>query len=185
MGIHERELHSGHRLRQGRPLSPGNGDSNPPHPWPRVWRLGILGALTRSAAICLVQGLGHPGIRDPQWSQGCRIGVTHCKHGGNGVGDKFCPPIRGEVVMVSLKSGVRSLRSGVLRVSADGKGGRALENRTTPSTQSIGAGLIRSTPSIAVSEAFLAFAASECSGAESERSQAFGVGVKVNLTRRR
>jgi hypothetical protein len=66
MVIHERELRSGHRLRQGCPLPPENGDGNPLRPSPRVWRLGILGAHTRSAAICLMQGLGHPGIRDAQ-----------------------------------------------------------------------------------------------------------------------
>jgi hypothetical protein len=49
--------------------------------------------LTGAAAICLAQGLEHPGIRDPQRSQECKIGVTHCKHGGTGVGDKFCTPI--------------------------------------------------------------------------------------------
>ena len=43
-------------------------------------------------------------------------------------------------------------------------GVRALENRIRPSTQSIGVGLIRRTPGIAVSEAFLAFAASDCNG---------------------
>jgi hypothetical protein len=95
MGIHECELRSGHRLRQGCPLPLGNGDGNPLRPSPRVWRLGILGAHTRSAAICLVQGLGHPRIRDPHRSEDSRNGVTHCKHGGTGVGDKFCTPIEG------------------------------------------------------------------------------------------
>jgi hypothetical protein len=41
---------------------------------------------------------------------------------------------------------------------------RALENRTGPSTLSVGAGLIRRTPGIAVSNAFLAFPASDCNG---------------------
>jgi hypothetical protein len=41
---------------------------------------------------------------------------------------------------------------------------RALENRTRPSTLSIGAGLVRRTPGIAVSKASLAFPASDCNG---------------------
>ena len=41
---------------------------------------------------------------------------------------------------------------------------RALENRTGPRTLSIGAGLIRRTPGIAVSKAFFAFPASVCNG---------------------
>ena len=45
-----------------------------------------------------------------------------------------------------------------------GRGGRALENRTRPNTLSIAAGLIRRTPGIAVSEALLALAASDCNG---------------------
>jgi len=45
-----------------------------------------------------------------------------------------------------------------------GRGVRALENRTGPSTLSIGAGLIRRTPGIAVSKAFFAFPASVCNG---------------------
>ena len=45
-----------------------------------------------------------------------------------------------------------------------GRGGWALENRTQPSTLSMGAGLILRTPGIVVSEAFLAFAASDCNG---------------------
>jgi len=89
-------------LRQGCPLLPGNGDGDPLRPSPRVWRLGRLGAHTRSAAICLVQGLGHPGIRDPQRIEDSRNGVTHCKHGGNGVGDKFCTPIQSEMKMLGL-----------------------------------------------------------------------------------
>ena len=44
----------------------------------------------------------HLGIRDPQQSQECRKGVTHCKHGGSGVGDKFCTPIQGEAKMFGL-----------------------------------------------------------------------------------
>src|ERR1035437_3356160 len=53
-------------------------------------------ANTGVPSVCLAQELGHPEIRDPRRSQGCRIGVTHCKHGGTGVGDKFCTPILGE-----------------------------------------------------------------------------------------
>ena len=45
-----------------------------------------------------------------------------------------------------------------------GRGSRTLENQTRPSTLPIGAGLIRSTPAIAVSEAYSAFAASDCNG---------------------
>ena len=71
MVIHERKLRSGRRFRQGRPPPPGNGDSNPLRPSLRVWRLRLLGAQTRSAAIYLVQGLEHPGIRDPRQSQDC------------------------------------------------------------------------------------------------------------------
>jgi hypothetical protein len=26
-----------------------------------------------------------------------KIGITHCKQGGTGVGDRFCPPIQGEL----------------------------------------------------------------------------------------
>jgi hypothetical protein len=78
-------------------LRPGIGDSNPLHPSLRVSRLRIPGAHTGAAAICLAQGLEHPGIRDPQRSQECRKGVTHCKHGGTGLSDKFCPPIWGEM----------------------------------------------------------------------------------------
>jgi hypothetical protein len=46
----------------------------------------------------------HPRIRDPQQSEDSRKVVTHCKHGGSGAGDRFCPPILGEVVMFSLAS---------------------------------------------------------------------------------
>jgi hypothetical protein len=55
-------------------------------------------------------------------------------------------------------------RRGSSEYTADGKGGRALENRTGPSTLSIGAGLIRRTPGIVVSKAFWAFPASDCNG---------------------
>jgi hypothetical protein len=55
-------------------------------------------------------------------------------------------------------------RRGSTEYTADGKGVRALENRTGQSTLSIGAGLIRRTPGIAVSRAFLAFPASDCNG---------------------
>ena len=41
---------------------------------------------------------------------------------------------------------------------------RALENRTSPNTPSIGATLIRITPGIVVSKAFWAFPASDCNG---------------------
>jgi hypothetical protein len=102
MGIHERALRSGRRLRQGCPFPPGNGDGNPLRPSPRVWRPRIPGALTGAAAICLVPGLGHLGIRDPRRSQERRKGVTHCKHGGSGVGDKFCTPIQVELKMLGL-----------------------------------------------------------------------------------
>jgi hypothetical protein len=43
----------------------------------------------RGAAVCRAQGLEPPGIRDPQRSQDCGKGVTHCKQGRTGVGDKF------------------------------------------------------------------------------------------------
>jgi hypothetical protein len=44
------------------------------------------------------------------------------------------------------------------------RGSRALESWIRPTALSIGASLIRRTPGIAVSEAFLAFAASDCNG---------------------
>ena len=102
MGIHERKLRRGHRFRKGHPPSPGNGDSDPLHPSLRVWRLRILGAHIGAAVTCPAPGLEHPGIRDPRRSQGCKIGVTHCKQGGSGVGDKSCPPIQGELKMLGL-----------------------------------------------------------------------------------
>ena len=106
MGIHERELRSGHRLRQECPLPPRNGESNLPHPSPRVWRPRIPGALTGAAATCLVQGFGHPGIRDPRRNRDCRKGATHCKHGRSGVGDRFCTPIQGKLRMLGLERGL-------------------------------------------------------------------------------
>src|SRR5664279_4229165 len=87
----------------GCPLPPGNGDGNPPHPSPRVWSLGMLGAHTGVVAICFAPGLGHPVIRDPQRSEDSRKGVTHCKHGGSGVGDKVCTPIQDELSMLGLE----------------------------------------------------------------------------------
>ena len=65
----------------------------------------MLGAHTGAAAISLAQGLGHPGIRDRQRSPECRKGVTHCKHGGSGAGDKFCPPIQVKMKMRGLGRG--------------------------------------------------------------------------------
>jgi len=102
MGIHERELRSGHRLRQGCPLPPGNGDGNLLRPSPRVWRSRITGAHSGAVAVCLAPGLGHPRIRDPRRSEDSRNGVTHCKHGGTSVGDKFCTPIQVEMKMFGL-----------------------------------------------------------------------------------
>ena len=55
-----------------------------------------------AAAVCRVQGLEHPGIRDLRRGQECGICVTHCKHGGSGIGDKFCTPIQGELRMLGL-----------------------------------------------------------------------------------
>ena len=52
MVIHEPKLRSGHRLRQGRPPPPGNGDSDPLHPSLRVGWLRIPGAHTGAVAIC-------------------------------------------------------------------------------------------------------------------------------------
>jgi hypothetical protein len=63
----------------------------------------------------------------------------------------------------SLTFEKRSNRRLVARSWARG-GGRALESRIRPTTLSIGASLIRRTPSIAVSVTFLAFTASDCNG---------------------
>ena len=62
-------------------------------------KLARLGA----TAICVAPGLGHPGIRDQQRSEDSRNGVTHCKHRGTGVGDRFCTPIWGESEVLGLK----------------------------------------------------------------------------------
>jgi hypothetical protein len=78
------------------------GGSNHLHPLPCVWRLRIFGARTGAVAIQPVQGLEHPGIRDWRRSQDCKSGVTHCKPGGTGAGDKFCPPIQDEMKMLGL-----------------------------------------------------------------------------------
>ena len=72
------------------------------HLSPRVWRLSLLGAHTGAAAICLAPGLEHPGIRDPRRSQGCKKGVSYCKHGGSGLSDNLCPPIQGEMKMLGF-----------------------------------------------------------------------------------
>jgi hypothetical protein len=53
---------------------------------------------------------------------------------------------------------------------------RALENRTRSSTLSIGAGLIRRTPGIVVSQAFWAFPASDC---RLGSSVGFGTGTRM------
>jgi hypothetical protein len=105
MGIHEPNFRCGNRFRRGRPLQPGNSDSDPRHPSLRVWRLRIPGVRTGAAVICLAPGLEHLGIRDPRRSQERRICVTHCKHGAIGVGDKFCTPIEGEMKMRGLGRG--------------------------------------------------------------------------------
>ena len=49
----------------------------------RLAALRIMRANTGVPAVWLAQGLGHPGICDLRRSQGRRIGVTHCKHGGS------------------------------------------------------------------------------------------------------
>jgi hypothetical protein len=77
-------------------------------PSPRFWRLGMLGAHTGAAAICLAPGLGHPRIRDSQRSEDSINGVTHCKHGGAGVGDKFCTPIQCEMKTLGLERGAEA-----------------------------------------------------------------------------
>ena len=64
------------------------------------------------AAVCHAQGLKHPGMRDPRRSQGYRKGITHCKHGGNGVGDKFCTPIQGELRMLGLRRELPDILTG-------------------------------------------------------------------------
>ena len=56
------------------------------------------------------------------------------------------------------------------------RGSRAFESRIRPTTLSIGASLIRRTPSIAVSVAFLAFTASDCNGWA--RAWGFGTGTR-------
>ena len=30
-----------------------------------------------------------------------RIGITHCKQGGTGSSDRFCPPVQGDVLLLS------------------------------------------------------------------------------------
>jgi hypothetical protein len=69
---------------------------------PASGRPRVRAALTGVVAICLAPGLGHPRIRDPRRSQGFRIGITHCKQKGTGVGDKFCTPIQVEMKMFGL-----------------------------------------------------------------------------------
>ena len=142
MDIRERKLRSGQRFRQGCPPPPGNGDSNPLHPSLRVWRLRIRGAHTRSAGICLAPGLGHPGIRDPQRSQECRKDVTHCKHGGSGSGDKFCPPIEGEMRMLGLPRGGEA-ESGTEMQAVGKVGRRAFQSRWHRTGDSFGRRCVR------------------------------------------
>ena len=87
------------------------------------------------------------------------------------------PPSRG--FGAARSGGPRGkLKLGKQKTEAGGRGGsseaqstqltgrvvRALENRTRPSTLSIGPSLIRRPPGIAVSKAFLALRASECNG---------------------
>jgi hypothetical protein len=71
--------------------------------------------------------------------------------------EKLKPEDRGQ------RTEVRA-RRGSTEYTTDGKGVRAPENRTGPSTLSIGAGLIRRTPGIVVSKAFWAFPASDFNG---------------------
>jgi hypothetical protein len=73
------------------------------HLSPRVWRLSILGAHTSAVAICLAPGLEHPGIRDPRRNQDCKKGVSYCKHGGSGAGDRSCPPVQVEMKMLGFE----------------------------------------------------------------------------------
>jgi hypothetical protein len=73
------------------------------------------------------------------------------------------PPSRG--FGAARSGGQRSERGGEAQSTLlTGREVRALENRTGPSTLSIGAGLIRRTPGIVVSKAFWAFPASDCNG---------------------
>ena len=74
-----------------------------------------------------------------------------------GVGSFDTP---GEAATVSVSEYGSEAQSTLLT----GRVVRALESRTSRSTLSMGAGLIRRTPDIVVSKAFLAFPASVCNG---------------------
>jgi hypothetical protein len=100
-----------------------------------------------------------------------RPGKTRLNRGQSKASAQFGVGRRGEKLKPeTLKAQTRGQRTevrarrGSTEYTADGKGVRALENRTGPSTLSIGAGLIRRTPGIAVSKAFFAFPASVCNG---------------------
>jgi hypothetical protein len=56
-----------------------------------TFRIAMKPRLTQSVTFRLADS-----FPVSQRGQECRKGVTHCKHGGNGVGDKFCTPIGGE-----------------------------------------------------------------------------------------
>ena len=85
--------------------------------------------------------LGHPRIRDPQRSEDSRNGVTHCKHGGDGVGDKFCTPIQGEAKMLGLGRRAEAASGAEMRYALAFCALPGFRNR--PGTISSGRGLIR------------------------------------------
>jgi len=88
-----------------------------------------------------------------------------CRRYESGSEQSFCTIRRGEAGGKAETRGQRSERRGKGQSTLPtGRVVRALENRTGPSTLSVGVGLIQRTPGMVVSMAFLAFPASVCNG---------------------